>query len=538
MNRTQAFETLGLHPGASDSEIKSRYRLLAMKYHPDHNPGDDVAEEQFKEAAKAYEILTGETSSGQHTSLASLLAVELDRAQRANSSMATPRAPSEGWRYQHVDDRLPFFYSLSHPSKEKSDEIQRRIATLHTEDMGFVRREAPLDRDRQCRSYAHSLMYGITGTIPPPSIDTLAQHLLHAPTLEQMVATGSCARSIFRTEYSYGWKDDFSGYVQQWSALFYALLPHVKDPAEFPSFAKLAAIAQRCTKQKFGSSLMPPPHAIQEAAKIIVSALRSDFGLSPAIATLAATKNCLYHRIASMGSDIAEKLSPVWETRDELLDRKKYATADVETLFRLVNFVEENSGTRAIISSVERFVRYIHQLTDSIEREDLSLAYDFVASLAQGGRGYEREQRRQQCGEELAGVITEYLPFYRDHQPLFDQVMNALSRLKYDFFGELNTRPQSIIIPLRVAAFAGQMIVEEIERYPNHNDFAAHVHEVCSSFAQSELYPGRRQKTAEVVLVNDLSEKQQQLYTYLASVQKSSRKVTEKDATLIIPLLF
>jgi molecular chaperone DnaJ len=51
------YETLGVGRDAADSEIKSSYRKLAMKYHPDRNPGDKMAEEKFREAAEAYEVL-------------------------------------------------------------------------------------------------------------------------------------------------------------------------------------------------------------------------------------------------------------------------------------------------------------------------------------------------------------------------------------------------------------------------------------------------------------------------------------------------
>jgi molecular chaperone DnaJ len=52
------YEVLGLSKGASESEIKKAYRKLALKYHPDKNPDDSSAEEKFKEAAEAYEILS------------------------------------------------------------------------------------------------------------------------------------------------------------------------------------------------------------------------------------------------------------------------------------------------------------------------------------------------------------------------------------------------------------------------------------------------------------------------------------------------
>ena len=58
MAKRDYYEVLGVSTGATESEIKKSYRKLALKYHPDKNPDDTAAEEKFKEAAEAYDVLS------------------------------------------------------------------------------------------------------------------------------------------------------------------------------------------------------------------------------------------------------------------------------------------------------------------------------------------------------------------------------------------------------------------------------------------------------------------------------------------------
>ena len=66
MSKRDYYEVLGVGKGSSTDEIKKAYRKVAMQFHPDRNPGDKAAEEKFKEAAEAYEVLSDTDKKAQY----------------------------------------------------------------------------------------------------------------------------------------------------------------------------------------------------------------------------------------------------------------------------------------------------------------------------------------------------------------------------------------------------------------------------------------------------------------------------------------
>jgi molecular chaperone DnaJ len=66
MEKRDYYEVLGVSRGATKEEIKKAYRKQALKYHPDKNPGDKKAEDNFKEAAEAYEILSNDEKKARY----------------------------------------------------------------------------------------------------------------------------------------------------------------------------------------------------------------------------------------------------------------------------------------------------------------------------------------------------------------------------------------------------------------------------------------------------------------------------------------
>src|SRR6201991_2305044 len=66
MSKRDYYEVLGVTKTSSAEEIKKSYRKVAMQFHPDRNPGDKAAEEKFKEAAEAYEVLSDADKRAQY----------------------------------------------------------------------------------------------------------------------------------------------------------------------------------------------------------------------------------------------------------------------------------------------------------------------------------------------------------------------------------------------------------------------------------------------------------------------------------------
>ena len=99
MSKRDYYEVLGVAKGAAGDDIKKAYRKVAMQYHPDRNPGDKAAEEKFKEAAEAYEVLSDADKKAQY-----------DRFGHAGLSGSNGRGGSSGG--MNMDDIFSQFSDI------------------------------------------------------------------------------------------------------------------------------------------------------------------------------------------------------------------------------------------------------------------------------------------------------------------------------------------------------------------------------------------------------------------------------------------
>ncbi|MCJ7622422.1 MAG: J domain-containing protein [Anaerolineaceae bacterium] len=97
------YKVLGVSKNADKDEIKKVYRKLAMKYHPDHNPGDKAAEDKFKEINEAYQVLSDDEQRARYDQLGSSYTQWQQSGARGNFNWDDWFAQSPGSQQVRVD---------------------------------------------------------------------------------------------------------------------------------------------------------------------------------------------------------------------------------------------------------------------------------------------------------------------------------------------------------------------------------------------------------------------------------------------------
>ncbi len=154
MAQRDPYEVLGVSRNASADEIKSAYRRLARRYHPDVNPDDPTAEEKFKEASNAYEVLS-----------------DADKRARFDQFGTTDGGPQDpffgGGNMGGFGDLFDFFIGAAggggarrRSSAVDGNDLRVDIQISLAEVLTGVTREVPIQRETECDSCSGSGVEG------------------------------------------------------------------------------------------------------------------------------------------------------------------------------------------------------------------------------------------------------------------------------------------------------------------------------------------------------------------------------------------
>ena len=120
------YEILEVSRSSTDQEIKSAYRRIAMKFHPDRNPGDKAAEDKFKEAAEAYSVLSDADKRKRYDAYG--------HAGVSGSAGASGFDPST---FADFSDILGDFFGLGDPGRRRGGGARRGADLRYTIEIDF-----------------------------------------------------------------------------------------------------------------------------------------------------------------------------------------------------------------------------------------------------------------------------------------------------------------------------------------------------------------------------------------------------------------
>lgn len=152
MAKQDYYEILGVNKSATEDELKKAYRKLAIKYHPDKNPGDKKAEEKFKEIAEAYDVLSDPDKRSRYDQFGH---AGVDPSQGGGGGFGGGFSMDEIFRrFGDLFGDSPFGQGFSSSSHSRGSDLRMRVRLTIAEISTGVQKKIKLKKDVTC-SHCH-----------------------------------------------------------------------------------------------------------------------------------------------------------------------------------------------------------------------------------------------------------------------------------------------------------------------------------------------------------------------------------------------
>ncbi|MFA4886599.1 MAG: DnaJ domain-containing protein [Candidatus Nanoarchaeia archaeon] len=547
MDLSRYYQKLGLPANTPFEEVKTTYKAIAKKHHPDKNPGNSEAERIFKEAAEAYaKIETAEEKKGREPAHPPPRATFKDRIASMAAEQKRQNADNQK-EYEQRRDELrrksstPYTRDVVNPDlwpkatiplsqipKRKGGEIgfEARLADILERDRGRAYNSFPAtEKDKWAELYARSILEDALKVYTPAALTITTSALNEAGSLEKMILVASSAQLILGA----GWIGKECIYVEEFGRLAKSTLKQYNGEERMTDFARLARKGYVFVDEGLGVVGAARVHSA-----IVNLALSYEFSSKEAGDILGGIDRLPLDKRFCAGKTVERRLKEFFDIANELRS-KGHTPAHLEKLLGEITRMDKNAFLRMGLTYMRNVVPLFRQMGEMIAPSDVDKLPDFIKHIGEAARGY---RRNSTIMEEWRTAFTETLELYKEDPALFKRATDVFSVLKKDEKGTVEWWPGVFHVPLGSVSYGIKKLIDRVKEDASAEKDLAGFRDFLGGYIKS---PHGRYRTKKIAGLT-LKPAEEEAYAFMREIHRgrkgivSARVVLKEDVDRLLEL--